>query len=60
MSGYGEFHNQQYAFPAALAHPDQGLRSAKRIYSKLDQMIARLDANCGPAFWAMTPSGTVS
>src|SRR5437764_11058824 len=26
--------------------------------SQLDQMIAWLDANCGPGFWAMTPSGT--
>src|ERR1051326_1888711 len=26
--------------------------------SQLDQMIAWLDANCGPDFWAITPSGT--
>ena len=25
--------------------------------SQLDQMIAWLDANCGPGFWAMAPSG---
>jgi hypothetical protein len=25
---------------------------------QLDQMIAWLDANCGPGFWAMAPSGT--
>src|SRR5207248_3548568 len=26
--------------------------------SQVDQMIAWLDANCGPGFWAMAPSGT--
>ena len=26
--------------------------------SQLDQMIAWLDANCGPGFWAMALSGT--
>jgi hypothetical protein len=26
--------------------------------SQLDQMIAWLDANCGPGFWAIAPSGT--
>src|SRR6185437_1501182 len=26
--------------------------------SQLDQMIAWLDANCGPGYWAMAPSGT--
>ena len=25
--------------------------------SQLDQMIAWLNANCGPGFWAMAPSG---
>jgi hypothetical protein len=26
--------------------------------SQLDQMIAWLDASCGPGFWATAPSGT--
>ena len=35
-----------------IAVPPDGLGS------QLDQMIAWLDANCGPGFWAMAPSGT--
>jgi hypothetical protein len=34
-----------------IAIPPEGLGS------QLDQMIAWLDANCGPGFWAMAPSG---
>jgi hypothetical protein len=30
---------------------------ADGLGSQLDQMIAWLDANCGPGFWAMAPSG---
>jgi hypothetical protein len=35
-----------------IAVPPEGLGS------QLDQMISWLDANCGPGFWAMAPSGT--
>ena len=31
---------------------------ADGLGSQLDRMIAWLDANCGPGFWAMAPSGT--
>jgi len=34
-----------------IAVPSEGLGS------QLDQMIEWLDANCGPGFWAMAPSG---
>ena len=35
-----------------IAVPPEGLGS------QLAQMITWLDANCGPGFWAMAPSGT--
>ena len=35
-----------------IAVPQNGLGS------QLDQMMAWLDANCGPGFWAIAPSGT--
>jgi hypothetical protein len=34
-----------------IAVPPEGLGS------QLDQMVAWLDANCGPGSWSMTPSG---
>jgi hypothetical protein len=34
-----------------IAVPPEGLGS------QLDQMVAWLDANCGPGSWLMTPSG---
>ena len=52
---------------ALIVHRDAGRNLPVRIRiavppdglgSQLDQMIAWLDANCGPGFWAMTPSGT--
>ena len=52
---------------AIIVHPDAERNLPVRIRiavpqdgfgSQLDQMVAWLDANCGPGFWAMTPSGT--
>jgi hypothetical protein len=52
---------------ALIVHRDAGRNLPVRIRiavppdglgSQLDQMIAWLDANCGPGFWAIAPSGT--
>ena len=42
---------RRFAVRVRIAVPAEGLGS------QLDQMIAWLDANCGPGFWAMAPSG---
>ena len=42
---------RRFAVRVRIAVPAEGLGS------QLDQMIAWLDANCGPGFCAMSPSG---